>query len=57
MIATHSGGPAFNFLLAFRNQLSGLGAIVYPRTISVYKGAKFNIGSVRKILTNFQNFI
>ena len=57
LMATHSGGPAFNFLSAFRNQLSGLGAIVYPRNISIHKGAKFNIDSVKKILINFQKFI
>ncbi len=57
LLASHSGGPAFNFFNAFRNQLLNLGSIVYPRVISVHKTSKFNSESVKKILASFQKFL
>jgi len=53
LIATYSGGPAYRFLSGFRVQLEYLGAIVYPRTISVSKEKPLNLKSAEKILSNF----
>ena len=53
LITSFSGGSAFRFLSQFRLQLEYLGAIVYPRTISVTLENPLNQDSARRILQNF----
>ncbi|MBT3179782.1 MAG: NAD(P)H-dependent oxidoreductase [Candidatus Marinimicrobia bacterium] len=53
LIATHSGGPAFNLLSTFQDQLEYMGCTVHHRKISVHGNAKFNMESVERILNSF----
>ena len=57
IIATHSGGNGFRFLLAIRNQLEHMGTNVLSRTISVSKDIPLNKDSARKILNSFVKII
>lgn len=57
IIATHSGGNGFRFLLAIRSQLEHMGTNVLSRTISVSKDIPLNKDSARKILNSFVKII
>ena len=48
IIATHSGGGGFNFLLSLRIQLTHLGTVVIPRTITVNNYTKFDYNSSKE---------
>ena len=57
IIATHSGGNGFRFLLAIRSQLEHMGTNVLSRTISVSNENPLNNESATKILSSFINLV